>query len=39
LAGPKDSHPHHNKIDTLPHMKRITSRASVGRSGTMDTLK
>jgi hypothetical protein len=29
-AGPKDAHPHHHKMEALPHMKRITSRASLG---------
>eukprot|EP00428_Durinskia_dybowskii_P061805 CAMPEP_0170369566 /NCGR_PEP_ID=MMETSP0117_2-20130122/8050_1 /TAXON_ID=400756 /ORGANISM="Durinskia baltica, Strain CSIRO CS-38" /LENGTH=1024 /DNA_ID=CAMNT_0010624291 /DNA_START=209 /DNA_END=3283 /DNA_ORIENTATION=+ len=29
--GPKDMHAHHHKKDTLPHLKRIASRMSMGR--------
>lgn len=29
--GPKDQQPHHHKKETLPHMKRIQSRASITR--------
>lgn len=29
--GPKDMHAHHHKKDTLPHMKRIASKVSLGR--------
>jgi serine/threonine protein kinase/Ca2+-binding EF-hand superfamily protein len=31
-AGPKDEHPHQHKKETLPHLKRIQSRMSVGRN-------
>jgi len=30
--GPKDIEPHHTKAETLPHMKRIQSRAGTARS-------
>ena len=33
--GPKDAHAHHHKKDTLPHLRRIASRMSVGRSGSV----
>lgn len=33
--GPKDIAPHHSKAETLPHMKRIQSRVTVARSGTL----
>mmetsp|Transcript_655 Transcript_655/g.682 ORF Transcript_655/g.682 Transcript_655/m.682 type:complete len:883 (-) Transcript_655:908-3556(-) len=33
--GPKDVQPHHHKKETLPHMKRIHSRVSLGRSGSI----
>jgi hypothetical protein len=29
--GPKDPHAHHHKKDTLPHLRRIQSRMSMGR--------
>lgn len=31
-AGPKDDQPHHHKKETLPHLKRIQSRMSLGRN-------
>jgi hypothetical protein len=32
-TGPKDMNPHHNKRETLPHMRRKSMRASLGRGG------
>lgn len=29
--GPKDAHAHHHKKDSLPHLRRIQSRISMGR--------
>ena len=34
--GPKDIQPHHDKKETLPHMKRIASRASMSAGGKFD---
>lgn len=37
--GPKDMHAHHHKRETLPHLKRIASRMSMGGRGkTVDEL-
>jgi predicted Ser/Thr protein kinase len=33
--GPKDMTPHHHKKETLPHVKRIASRASISRSNSI----
>lgn len=36
--GPKDLHAHHDKKESLPHLKRIASRMSMGRGKTVDEL-
>lgn len=33
--GPKDMTPHHHKKETLPHVRRIASRASISRSNSI----
>lgn len=33
--GPKDIAPHHSKAETLPHMKRIQTRATIARSASL----
>ena len=34
--GPKDIQPHHDKKETLPHMKRIASRVSISANAKVD---
>jgi hypothetical protein len=36
--GPKDMSAHHHKRETLPHLRRIASRMSMGRGKTVDEL-